>query len=133
MKRIKTILKGAVLAAALVHAQQVTKPDTFFYHVHFPLAALPTSPTAILAPTNGAAGLTIFGVYVTNTNASTSVTVTLSCTTGGITLAPILLQGYNSQGNNLNVPLPPGGLYCPGGLTGVASGTGINIYAEGKY
>ncbi len=66
----------------------------------------------------------------TNTNASASVTVTATSKTG-VVLFVAAIPGQ--IGSNNYVVAYPQGLQFPGGVTWVASGTGVNGYVKGGF
>lgn len=136
MKRLLALL----LISVACDGQQTVKPDTFSFHMHIPLAAVPTSSTPALAASYGPlsgvtppAGITVTSLYFVNTNTSTAVTVTVSCTTGGTVFVQAAIPGVTAGGNNVPVQLPADGVWCPGGVTWIASGTGVNGTISARY
>ena len=136
MKRVLTLL---IFCAACL-AQQTVKPDTFSFHMHTPLGPIPISAASALSPSIGPlggvtppAGVTVTSMWLVNTNSSAAVTVTATCTTGGAVLVDALIPGVTAGGNNIPVQMPADGVYCAGGVTWVASATGVNGYISGRY
>lgn len=134
----KTIRLIGAIALSLcftcaLSAQQTSKPDIFRFHQHIPLAAIPTSPTAAIAPTGSATGVTVTSMWFVNTNNSTVVTVTVSCTTGGAVLVQAAIPGVTAGGNNIPVQLPADGIFCAGGVTWTASSSGVNGTISAQY
>ncbi|HEX4138374.1 MAG TPA: hypothetical protein VHY84_27435 [Bryobacteraceae bacterium] len=133
MKLYAVLVAACLFAAVPALAQQTAKPDAFSSHQHVPLAAVPTSATPAIAPSSGAAGVTITSMYFVNTNASAVVTVTVSCTTGGAVLVEAAIPGVTAGGNNIPVQLPADGIWCAGGVTWVASASGVNGTIAARY
>lgn len=130
---MKKLLALMLLAAAALSAQQAAKPDQFSFHQHIPLAAVPTSSTTAISPSPGPAGITLTGVYFVNTNATTAVTVTVTCITSSVVLFEAVIQGVNVGGNNLPLQFPADGIWCAGGVSWQASGSGVNGTISARY
>ncbi len=124
-----------LLAGTLLLAQQTTKPDKYNYHVHNPLAAVPTMTGDALLPTGctGTCGVNVTSGWLVNTNASTVVTVTLTCKTSTVVFVKAAIPGVTTGGNNIPLQLPEDGIWCSGGVTWVASGSGVNGSLTGRY
>jgi hypothetical protein len=135
MKRNTTIFAAACLFALLApvygRAQQGAKPDQFSAHQHVPLAPIPTSATAALAPSGGQAGVTLSSLYFVNTNSSTVVTVTVTC--NAVVLVSAAIPGVTAGGNNVPVQFPADGVYCAVGPVWTASAAGVNGSISGRY
>lgn len=106
----KLILLVSLCALALA---DTGKPSfgTTGTHVYVALAAVPATPTAAMT-----SDVEITQVVLTNTNASTQATVTVSCTTSGVVFIKALINGVSSQNNHF-VAAYPKGLICVGGVT----------------
>lgn len=132
---MKRILCALLLGSALqLLAQQAAIQDTVTHHDHVPLAAVPTSTSDALVPSSDRPSRVIIkSLYFVNTNASTTVTVTVTCKTGGAVLVKASIPGYSSGGNNVPVQFPADGVSCAGGVQWVADGSGLNGYITGVY
>jgi hypothetical protein len=145
VKRLLILSASLCLLWSAAFGQQTSKPDSFFAHVHIPLAAIPTSPAPAIAPVvdpgAGAgqrgsvapAGVTVTSLWFSNTNASTVVTVTVSCTTSGTAFVTAAIPGVAAGGNNIPVQMPADGLWCAGGVTWQASITGVMGTISARY
>lgn len=136
MKRLNALFLSMALACLPAFGQaanQVHKPDVFTSHMHAPLVAVPSSPADVLLATNGAAGVTILSGWFVNTNNSTVVTVTVTCKTGSNVLIEAAIPGVTAGGNNIAIQLPVDGVYCAGGASWVASGSGVNGTLSEKH
>jgi hypothetical protein len=130
MKRLLLVCLCGLALMTTSDAQQASKPDRFTFHQHIPLAAIPTMSTAALASSTG---VTVMSLWLSNTNLSTIVTVTITCTTSGNAFVTAAIPGVTAGGNNIPVQLPADGLYCAGGVTWIASAAGVNGTISGAY
>lgn len=123
-----------LVAACSLHAQQTGIFDVVTHHDHVPLAAIPQVLTDALVPSASAPQRVIIkSLYFVNTNASTVVTVTVTCKTTGTILVKAAIPGYTAGGNNVPVQFPADGVSCEGGVRWIADGAGLNGYATGGY
>jgi hypothetical protein len=118
-KIMKRLAIAGVLLCASLFAAESGKP-TYGNEVYVALAAIPTSPTAAMTATTE-----VREVVLTNTNASTQATVTISCTTSGTVFVKAVLNGVASQNNHLVIPYKSG-LVCAGGVTWGSDVPGVN-------
>lgn len=122
---MKTLaLAGVLFCALMLHADTV-RPSLFKSTVYYPLSAMASGSTVVL--TNA---VDVYTVVASNTNASTAVTLTVSCT-GGQSFVNALMNGINSQGNNLAISFPDG-VTCTGGVTVTTTGAGVTLQITGK-
>ncbi len=124
------------LSVFLLPAQQTAKPVRFTHHDHTPLAGVPVVLSDALlnsACTTGVCGVTVESVWLVNYNASTVVTVTVSCKSTGMIFIKAALPGVTTGGNNIPLQLPADGVWCAGGVGWVASGSGVNGTISGSY
>lgn len=123
-----------VLMSAAMLAQQAPMPDSVTHHDHIPLAAVPTSAADAMTPSSDRQSRVIIrSLYLVNTNASTVVTVTVTCKTTGNVVVKAAIPGVTAGGNNIPLQLPADGISCEGGVRWVADGAGVNGYMTGTY
>lgn len=114
--KTRLALAGALLCALAL--AQTGKP-VYGNEVYTPIAAVPTSPTAAFS-----VATEVRQVQLTNTNASTTATVTIQCTTGSVVFVKAQLAGSTSTGNHLVIGYPAG-LICQGGVTWSSDVSGV--------
>ena len=124
--RRSIMLAGLCLALSLICSADSIRPGLYRNVVYVPAGPVPTSPTAAFT-----ASTDVYMVVLTNTNASTQATVTISCTTGSVVFVDALINGVSTQNNHLAIPYPDG-YSCPGGVTWSSSVSGVNGFMTGK-
>ncbi|HEX4135917.1 MAG TPA: hypothetical protein VHY84_14980 [Bryobacteraceae bacterium] len=128
-----TLAVASLIASPLL-AQQAAMPDAVTHHDYIPLAAVPTTIADAMTPSaDRQSRVIVRSIWFVNTNASTSVTVTVTCKTTGTIFVKATIPGYTAGANNVPVQLPADGVSCEGGVRWVADGAGLNGYMTGTY
>lgn len=130
---MKTLILTLVISCC-AFGQQTNMLDLVTHHDFVPLAAVPTVLTDALVPSVGTPSRVIIkSMYFVNTNATTIVTVTVTCKATGTVLVKAAIPGVTAGGNNVPVQFPADGVSCQGGLQWVADVAGLNGLITGVY